>query len=76
MEAAAFLAGLLAFGLIQLVLVSAMPAKGAARRVAELQPGDGLRVKELEAKLQELEARLQAGDGGRGEASGGAGGGA
>ena len=76
MEAVAFLAGLFAFGLIKLVLVAAMPASGAAGRVAEPQRGDGLRMKELEAEVQPLEARLQAAEGDLGEASGGAGSGA
>lgn len=76
METVASLAGLFAFGLIKLVLVAAMPARGAAVRVAEPQRGDGLRMKELEAEVTALEARLQAAEGGRGEASGGAGSGA
>lgn len=76
METVAFLAGLFAFGLIKLVLVAAMPARGAARRVAKPQRGDGLRMKQLEAEVQALGSRLQAAEGGRGEASGGAGSGA
>ena len=71
METVAFLAGLFAFGLIKLVLVAAMPARGAAGRVAAPQRGDGLRMKELEAEVQPLEARLQAAEGEPGGGFGG-----
>lgn len=76
MEAAAFLVGPFAFSLIKLDLAVAMPARGAAARGAEPQRGGGLRMNELEAKVQALEARPRGAEGGRGEASGDAGSGA
>ncbi len=68
MEAVAFLAGLLVFGLIKLFLVLVLTRHDGADAVRGTGRGEELRAKALEAKVEVLEAPLKpvGGDAGEG----------
>ena len=60
MEMVAFLAGLLVFGLVKLVLIATVTRNDGAEGTRRTWRGSELRVQGLETKVERPEAQLQA----------------